>query len=265
MINNERDEMTNVSKDVKKLVEEALARRPKAVLAMTLQVAPALITRWANGTSTPSEEQVAKLEAILTEDKPAAESAPEQPKTDGALPPPADDELVVVDVQAPPADAPAVGNGLEPLQTGKTGKTIGPDADAPVKTPAPEPTAVSLPDHGEGVISGGADLTAVHAERQANAITAERQRHEANAAAVRELISTRGWCEILLPAIASKREHHARALLDAKGRDVPLHQGGYAALAWILELMKKPAEELAAARAEMPLFNDAGEPAGASA
>lgn len=151
--------------------------------------------------------------------------------------PPADDKLTEEPKAAPgPEDD-------------RAGKTIGPDPDAPVKVPAPAPE----PPGGEPVASA------------VNAMNADRARHEADVADMAALVASPGWQRLVQPQVLAKRETHRNALLDAKGRDVPLNQGAYAALDWLVKLVRKPAEELAAAKADMPLFSDAGEPGGEAA
>jgi transcriptional regulator with XRE-family HTH domain len=188
------------------LVSEALRRKPKAELARALEVAPAMVTRWLNGTSEPDEREAETLRKIAAQ-------------------PPADDK-----VEATPQAAP----GLE--------------AGGP--TVAVESTGTAN--------AGPSEIV-----RSSSALSEDRKRHEQDVADIAALVASPGWQRIVLPQVLAKRETHRNALLDAKGRDVPLNQGAYAALAWLCELVKKPADELAAARAEMPLFDDSGVPAGA--
>lgn len=109
------------------VTEAALARRPKAVLAQRLQVAPGLITRWSTGSSTPTPEQLAQLQAIVDEPEPGAESAVE-----GVVQPPVDDEIEVTEApKAPPSFA-------EKFAESHDAETGQPLADAPPAKALPE-------------------------------------------------------------------------------------------------------------------------------
>lgn len=91
------------------LVKQALERRPRAVLAQVCEVSPMMLSRWANGTSDPSEEQLARLRSVVEEQ--GAE------KLADPVPPPADDEGVIPAPSAPPpAEAPK--GGVDP-ETGE--------------------------------------------------------------------------------------------------------------------------------------------------
>lgn len=68
------------------LVSAALERRPKAVLARACEVAPAMLTRWMSGTSTPDERELETLRRIVSEPIDAPEDAdPAQPPADDAV------------------------------------------------------------------------------------------------------------------------------------------------------------------------------------
>ena len=106
------------------VTEAALARRPKATLAQMLQVSPMLISRWASGTSTPTPEQLAQLQAVADEPEPGAESAPVQP--------PVDDEIEVTEApKAPPSFA----EEFTKTHDAETGQPL---ADAPPAKALPE-------------------------------------------------------------------------------------------------------------------------------
>lgn len=202
------------------LVAAALERRPKAVLAQRCKASPMMIGRWLSGKATPEAEERAELERIVSEPLDMS-AAP----ADGSAQPPADDKVAEAPQPAPGPGVmvPGVGLVLEPGQVGEALASVTPKA-------------------------------ATHA------ISADRKRHEEDARDMAALCSSPGWTRIVLPAVLAKRETHRNALLDAKGRDVPLNQGAYGALAWLADFVRKPAEELAAARDAMPLFSDAGEP-----
>lgn len=119
---------------VTELVTRALERRPKVVLTQTLQVSPMLLARWASGKSTPSDEQVERLRALVAEEEPDAESAP-------GCGPPADDEGVIEAPAAPPGDDEG-GDGVT-LLTDRHNTTPGARAGVDPETGEPAKGAIT--------------------------------------------------------------------------------------------------------------------------
>jgi len=121
--------MTNVNEmTVRDLVSAALERRPKAVLARALEVAPAMLSRWLSGASVPDERELETLRRIAAE------------PIEDAGQPPADDKVAET-VSAPPDAPPA--KGVDP-DTGEPVKGKALKCEAAVKACSVSEKTVAL-------------------------------------------------------------------------------------------------------------------------